>query len=207
MKQLTISIILMAIFGTISLGQVGVDPIAQKFTYKTVVTGPLIGIEGLYKASLNWFSLHYFPENAIVEEKDSAHHYFRSLCNFRDTFKFNEPHASYEPNVYYALLTTDVYYTLEMQVKEGKCIITISGLHFKYYIPGSSMANHSDTGRTIENTFENQYRDIVIKADASVDQKKSWQAFFKSCDRRLNALIRSYKKYISTSASDNGNAF
>jgi hypothetical protein len=85
----------------------------------------------------------------------------------------------------YANITADVSYTLELQVSAGKCLINISGLRFKYFIPGNTLANLSDTAKTVARTFEDQYQTVTTKMADMPAQKKTWTDFFDSADRRL----------------------
>jgi hypothetical protein len=59
----------------------------------------------------------------------------------------------------------------------------------------------------VARTFEDQYQTVTTKMADMPAQKKTWTDFFDSADRRLKAVISSYKKSIADAASDKGSAF
>ncbi len=191
---------------------IGFSPAMQaqnegKFVYTEVIAGPGADAGQLYKTSLDWVALHYTGQNTVVETRDPTHGYFKNTCSFKDTFKYIMPGSDNASGSNYANITADVSYTLELQVSAGKCLITISGLRFKYFIPGNTLANLSDTAKTVARTFEDQYQTVTTKMADMPAQKKTWTDFFDSADRRLKAVISSYKKSIADAASDKGSAF
>jgi len=176
-----------------------------KFMYTSAAGNAKLIPQQLYTAAMDWVALNFSPGRMAVQLKDAAHLRFRSICHLQDTFKLMEPN-SYQTGANYALLPVDVSYTMEIEVKQQQCLITISDLHFRYYIPENSFANAADTVKVVANIMETQY-ELVEKMKEADYQKDSWLRFFTSCDQRVKAYITSFQKHISTATTGKGDAF
>jgi len=175
------------------------DAVTKKIVYSDTARVAGISERTLYLRSLDWFALNYNSSNAVIRTNDTVVGLFGITGSFDDSLKLPESQSK----AYYAILTPTVTYTLTLEVSDGLCKIIITGLHYSYYVPGPSFATPDLNGITNKGTFESQYEATMADRTISHETKQAWADFFSSCDRRLRAIIESYKKRVQ----GNGDGF